>query len=96
MQSAAEWLERNDSISCELGIRGPVLHTNLQAIPFGRKQHQSLMVRGSSDVIYDVIYDVVYDIVYYVGCVEYEPNFAYLQAVGRRGRGRHCQARYRP
>jgi hypothetical protein len=40
--SAAEnWLARNDSISCELGIRYPVL----QAILSGRKNHQSLMVR---------------------------------------------------
>jgi hypothetical protein len=39
--SAAEsWLARNDSISCELGIRYPVL----QAILSGRKNHQSLMV----------------------------------------------------
>ncbi len=36
-----EWLARNDSISCELGIRYPVL----QAILSGRKNHQSLMVR---------------------------------------------------
>ena len=39
-QSAEEWLARNDSISCELGIRYPVL----QAILSGRKNHQSLMV----------------------------------------------------
>jgi hypothetical protein len=34
-------LARNDSISCELGIRYPVL----QAILSGRKNHQTLMVR---------------------------------------------------
>jgi hypothetical protein len=39
--SAEDWLARNDSISCELGIRYPVL----QAILSGRKNHQSLMVR---------------------------------------------------
>ena len=39
--SNEEWLARNDSISCELGIRYPVL----QAILSGRKNHQSLMVR---------------------------------------------------
>ena len=38
---AEDWLARNDSISCELGIRYPVL----QAILSGRKNHQSLMVR---------------------------------------------------
>jgi hypothetical protein len=38
--SAEEWLARNDSISCELGIRYPVL----QAILSGRKNHQSLLV----------------------------------------------------
>jgi hypothetical protein len=38
---AEAWLARNDSISCELGIRYPVL----QAILSGRKNHQSLMVR---------------------------------------------------
>ena len=37
---AEAWLARNDSISCELGIRYPVL----QAILSGRKNHQSLMV----------------------------------------------------
>ena len=36
-----DYLARNDSISCELGIRYPVL----QAILSGRKNHQSLMVR---------------------------------------------------
>ena len=40
--STEEWLGRNDSISCELGIRYPVL----QAILSGRKNHQSLMVRA--------------------------------------------------
>ena len=35
-----DWLARNDAISCELGIRYPVL----QAILSGRKNHQSLMV----------------------------------------------------
>ena len=39
--SPEDWLARNDSISCELGIRYPVL----QAILSGRKNHQSLMVR---------------------------------------------------
>ena len=33
---------RNDSISCELGIRYPVL----QAILSGRKNHQNIMVRN--------------------------------------------------
>ena len=36
-----DWLAGNDVISCELGIRYPVL----QAILSGRKNHQSLMVR---------------------------------------------------
>ena len=40
-RTAEDWLARNDSISCELGIRYPVL----QAILSGRKNHQSLMVR---------------------------------------------------
>jgi hypothetical protein len=55
------------------------------------------------DVVYYVVYDVVYDIVYYAGCVEFEPNFAPLQAVGRQGRGRQDidlhllkPARFRP
>jgi hypothetical protein len=39
--SNEEWLAIHDSISCELGIRYPVL----QAILSGRKNHQSLMVR---------------------------------------------------
>ena len=39
-RAAEDWLARNDSISCELGIRYPVL----QAILSGRKNHQSLMV----------------------------------------------------
>ncbi len=37
---AEDWLARNDSISCELGIRYPVL----QAIFSGRKNHQTLTV----------------------------------------------------
>jgi hypothetical protein len=41
-KSAEEWLARNDSISCELGIRYPVL----QAILSGQENHQSLMVSG--------------------------------------------------
>ncbi len=39
-RAAEDWLARNDSISCELGIRYPVL----QAILSRRKHHQSLMV----------------------------------------------------
>ena len=41
-RAAEDWLARNNSISCELGIRYPV--TVLQAILSGRKHHQSLMV----------------------------------------------------
>ncbi len=37
---AEDWLARNDSISCKLGILYPVL----QAILSGRKNHQTLMV----------------------------------------------------
>ncbi len=37
---AEDWPSRNDSISCELGIRYPVL----QAILSGHKNHQTLMV----------------------------------------------------
>ncbi len=37
---AEDWLARNDSRSCELGIRYPVL----QAILSGRKNHQTLVV----------------------------------------------------
>jgi hypothetical protein len=37
---AEDLLARNDSMSCELGIRYPVL----QAILSGRKNHQTLMV----------------------------------------------------
>ncbi len=39
-RAAEDWLARNDSISCELGIQYPAL----QAILSGRKNHQSLMV----------------------------------------------------
>ena len=48
--SAEEWLARNDSISCELGIRYPVL----QAILSGRKNHQSLLV--SALTVYRIRY----------------------------------------
>ena len=41
-RAAEDWLARNDSISCELGIRYPVL----QAILSGHKNHQSLMASG--------------------------------------------------
>jgi hypothetical protein len=53
-------LARNDAISCELGIRYPVL----QAILSGRKNHQSLMVRiyYISCIVLDIAYDIVYDI----------------------------------
>ena len=52
-----DYLARNDSISCELGIRYPVL----QAILSGRKNHQSLMVRiyYISCIVLDIAYDIV-------------------------------------
>jgi hypothetical protein len=65
-RAAEEWLARNDSISCELGIWYPVL----QAILSGRKNHQSLMVSItyysiSCAILYAILYyDVVCDIVY--------------------------------
>ena len=40
--SSEEWLARNGSVSCELGILYPVL----QAILSGRRNHQSLMVNA--------------------------------------------------
>ena len=46
-----DWLARNDAISCELGIRYPVL----QAILSGRKNHQSLMVRITLYLAYHMI-----------------------------------------
>ena len=78
-----DYLARNDSISCKLGIRYPVL----QAILSGRKNHQSLMVRiylvsyttsyttshtrsytMSCSIYQIIIYYSVYDIVYDVVC----------------------------
>ncbi len=55
--AAEEWLARNDSISCELGIRYPVL----QAILSGRKNHQSLMV---SVIYYSLSCAISYTISY--------------------------------
>ena len=56
-RAAEEWLARNDSISCELGIRYPVL----QAILSGRKNHQSHMV---SVTYYSISYAISYTISY--------------------------------
>ena len=46
-----DWLARNDAISCELGIRYPVL----QAILSGRKNHKSLMVHITLYLAYHMI-----------------------------------------
>ena len=62
--SAEDWLARNDSISCELGIRYPVL----QAILSGRKNYQSLMVsvtcRCSNTISYTASYTIFYTMSY--------------------------------
>jgi hypothetical protein len=44
---AEDWLARNDSISCELCIRYPVL----QAILSGHKDHHTLMVNAHTHKI---------------------------------------------
>ena len=68
--SPEDWLARNDSISCELGIRYPVL----QAILSGRKNHQSLMVRAYETgcnseieiISYTISYTMSYTILYII------------------------------
>ena len=75
--SPEDWLARNDSISCELGIRYPVL----QAILSGRKNHQSLMVRayetGCNSEIELISYTISYTMSYTISyTISYTTNFA--------------------
>ena len=52
--------DKNDGISCELGIRYPTL----QSIMAGRRNHLSIQVNYIYILLYIIIYNMVYIIIY--------------------------------